>query len=160
MPVKLLGKSQASSHISKGRYSGVNHWRVEMQPKTTLTIVSAIGLIFSLVMFLAPEFVTREQFPNAEGQGFVDLVTLRYAIASLILALVIISFHLRNMAELALQILVMRGYALAFSVICITNIVLQFSGKISAIPPTIATGVIALLSFASWRGLLNRDVDV
>ena len=131
-----------------------------MQPKTTLTIVSAIGLIFSLVMFLAPEFVTREQFPNAEGQGFVDLVTLRYAIASLILALVIISFHLRNMAELALQILVMRGYALAFSVICITNTVLQFSGKISAIPPTIATGIIALLSFASWRGLLSRDNDV
>ena len=130
-----------------------------MQPKTTLTIVSAIGLIFSLVMFLAPEFVTREQFPNAEGQGFVDLVTLRYAIASVILALVIISFHLRNMAELALQILVMRGYALAFSVICITNIVLQISGKISAIPPTIATGIIALLSFASWRGLLNRDND-
>jgi len=67
---------------------------------------------------------------------------------------------LRNMAELALQILVMRGYALAFSVICITNIVLQFSGKISAIPPTIATGIIALLSFASWRGLLSRDNDI
>ena len=131
-----------------------------MQPKITLTIISVIGLIFSSVMFLAPEFVTREQFPNSEGQGFVDLVTLRYAIASLILALVIISFYLRNMADLALQTLVMRGYALAFSVICITNIVRQFSGKISAIPPTIATGIIALLSFASWRGLLSLGNDV
>ena len=128
-----------------------------MQPKITLTIISVIGLIFSSVMFLAPEFVTREQFPNSEGQGFVDLVTLRYAIASLILALVIISFYLRNMADLALQTLVMRGYALAFSIICITNIVLQFSGKISAIPPTIATGIIALLSFVSWRSLLNGN---
>jgi hypothetical protein len=35
-----------------------------MQPKTTLTIASLIGLIFSLAMFLAPEFVTREQFAN------------------------------------------------------------------------------------------------
>lgn len=128
-----------------------------MQPKITLTIISVIGLIFSSVMFLAPEFVTREQFPNAEGQSFVDLVTLRYAIASLILALVIISFHLRNMAELALQKHVMRGYALAFSVVCITNIVLQISGKISAVPPTIATGIIALLSFVSWRSLLNGN---
>ena len=55
-----------------------------MQPKTTLTIASVIGLIFSFAMFLAPEFVTREQFPNSEGQGFDDLVTLRYAIASII----------------------------------------------------------------------------
>lgn len=39
---------------------------------------------FSSVMFLAPEFVTREQFPNAEGQSVVDLVTVSYAIASLI----------------------------------------------------------------------------
>ena len=130
-----------------------------MQPKITLTITSLIGLIFSSVMFLAPEFVTREQFPNAEGQGFVDLVTLRYAIASLILALVIISFHLRNMAELALQIHVMRGYVVAFSVVCITNIVLHISGKISAVPPTIATGIIALLSFVSWRSLLNGNSE-
>ena len=128
-----------------------------MQPKITLTNISVIGLIFSSVMFLAPEFVTREQFPNSEGQGFVDLVTLRYVIASLILALVIISFHLRNMAELALQKHVMRGYALAFSVVCITNIVLQVSGKISAVPPTIATGIIALLSFVSWRSSLSGN---
>ena len=57
-----------------------------MKPKTTLTITGLIGLVFSLVMFVAPEFVTREQFPNAEGQGFTDLVTVRYAIASLIMA--------------------------------------------------------------------------
>ena len=130
-----------------------------MTPKTTLTITALIGLIFSSVMFLAPEFVTREQFPNAEGQGFVDLVTLRYAIASLILALVIISFHLRNMAELALQIYVTKGYAVASSVVIITNIVLQISGKISAVQPTIATGIIPLLSFVSWRSLLNGNSE-
>ena len=38
-----------------------------MKPKTTLTITALIGLVFSSVMFIAPEFVTREQFPNAEG---------------------------------------------------------------------------------------------
>ena len=124
-----------------------------MKPKTTLTITGLIGLVFSLVMFVAPEFVTREQFPNAEGQGFNDLITLRYAIASLILALVIITYHLRNIEGRAFQAHVMRGYTLAFSVVCITNLMLQVLGKISAVPPTVATGLIAILSFVSWRNL-------
>ena len=124
-----------------------------MKPKTTLTITALIGLIFSSVMFIAPEFVTREQFPNAEGQGFNDLITLRYAIASLILALVIITYHLRNIEGRAFQAHVMRGYTLAFSVVCVTNLMLQVLGKISAVPPTVATGLIAILSFVSWRNL-------
>ena len=124
-----------------------------MKPKTTLTITALIGLVFSSVMFIAPEFVTREQFPNAEGQGFTDLITLRYAIASLILALVIITFHLRNIEGRAFQAHVMRGYTLAFSVVCLTNLILQVLGKISAVPPTVATGLIAILSFVSWRNL-------
>ena len=124
-----------------------------MKPKITLTITALIGLVFSSVMFIAPEFVTREQFPNAEGQGFNDLITLRYAIASLILALVIITYHLRNIEGRAFQAHVMRGYTLAFSVICVTNLMLQILGKISAVPPTVATGLIAILSFVSWRNL-------
>ena len=124
-----------------------------MKPKTTLTITALIGLVFSSVMFIAPEFVTREQFPNAEEQGFTDLITLRYAIASLILALVIITFHLRNIEGRAFQAHVMRGYTLAFSVVCLTNLILQVLGKISVVPPTVATGLIAILSFVSWRNL-------
>ncbi len=124
-----------------------------MKPKTTLTITALIGLVFSSVMFIAPEFVTREQFPNAEGQGFNDLITLRYAIASLILALVIITYHLRNIEGRAFQAHVMRGYTLAFSVVCVTNLMLQVLDKISAVPPTVATGLIAILSFVSWRNL-------
>ena len=127
-----------------------------MQSKTTLTIASVIGLIFSLAMFLAPEFVTREQFPNSEGQGFVDPVTLRYSIASLILALVIISYHLRDITGHAFQIQVMRGYTLDFGVVCITNFALQLAGKISAVPPIVGTGVIAVLSFLTWRSLVSR----
>ena len=128
-----------------------------MKPKITLTITALIGLVFSSVMFIAPEFVTREQFPNAEGQGFTDLVTIRYAIASLILALVIITYHLRNIEGRAFQAHVMRGYTLAFSVVCITNLILQVLGKISAVPPTVATGVIAILAFVSWRNLAKTS---
>ena len=127
-----------------------------MKPKTTLTITGSIGLVFSLVMFVAPEFVTREQFPNAEGQGFTDLVTVRYAIASLIMALVIITYHLRNIEGQAFQAHVMRGYTLAFSVVCITTLILQILGKISAAPPIVGTGIAALLSFLSWRSLAKE----
>ena len=124
-----------------------------MTPKTTLTITALIGLIFSSVMYIAPEFVTREQFPNAEGQGFSDLITVRYGIASLVLALVIITYHLRNVEGQAFQAHVMRGYTLAFSVVCITTLVLQILGKISALPPIVGTGIVAILSLMSWRSL-------
>ena len=129
-----------------------------MKPKTTLTITGLIGLVFSLVMFVAPEFVTLEQFPNAEGQGFTDLVTVRYAIASLIMALVIITYHLRNIEGQAFQAHVMRGYTLAFSVVCITTLILQILGKISAVPPIVGTGIVAILSLFSWRSLA-KDSD-
>ena len=128
-----------------------------MKPKTTLTVTGSIGLVFSLVMFVAPEFVTREQFPNAEGQGFTDLVTVRYAIASLIMALVIITYHLRNIEGQAFQAHVMRGYSLAFSVVCITTLILQILGKISAAPPIVGTGIVAILSFFSWRSLAKKS---
>ena len=127
-----------------------------MKPKTTLTVTGSIGLVFSLVMFVAPEFVTREQFPNAEGQGFTDLVTVRYTIASLIMALVIITYHLRNIEGQAFQAHVMRGYSLAFSVVCITTLILQILGKISAAPPIVGTGIVAILSFFSWRRLAKE----
>jgi len=128
-----------------------------MKPKTTLIITALIGLVFSSVMYIAPEFVTREQFPNAEGQGFADLVTLRYGIASLILALVIITYHVRNIEGQAFQAHVMRGYTLAFSVVCITTLVLQILGKISAVPPIVGTGIVAILSFVSWRNIARES---
>ena len=108
-----------------------------MTPKLTLSIATFVGLIFSLGMFFAPEFVTKEQFPNSEGQGFEDLVTLRYALASVIFALATITFHLRNIEGLEFQKLVMRGYTIAFSVVFFTNLVLHISGKIYAIPPIV-----------------------
>jgi hypothetical protein len=80
-------------------------------------------------MFIAPEFVNREQFPNAEGQGFEDLVTLRYSVTSLILASVVFTYHLREIEGLAFQIHVMRGYSIAFSLVCMTNVVLHMSAK-------------------------------
>ena len=121
-----------------------------MTPKLTLTVAAIIALFFSLGMFFAPEFVTIEQFPNSEGQGFNDLVTLRYSLASVIFAIATISFHIRNIEGTELQKIVMRGYTIAFSAIFLTNLILHISGKISAIPPIIGTGFIAILSLITF----------
>ena len=51
----------------------------------------------------------------------------------------------------------MRGYTLAFSVVCITTLVLQILGKISAVPPIVGTGIVAILSFVSWRSLTQNS---
>lgn len=40
--------------------------------------------------------MTLEQFPNAEGKGLDHLITLRYALGSLIACIVVITFQLRN----------------------------------------------------------------
>ena len=124
-----------------------------MQFKITLLITCLIGLVFSIGMFLFPEFVTREQFAHSQGQGFDDLVTLRYTIASLILGLVVITFHLREIEGTLFQKNIMRGYWIAFSIVCVTNLILQILGKISAVPPTIGTATVALLTFLAWRSL-------
>ena len=121
-----------------------------MTPKFTLTVATIIALFFSLGMFFAPEFVTSEQFPNSEGQGFNDLVTLRYALASVIFAVATISFHIRNIEGTEFQKIVMRGYTIAFSAIFLTNLILHILGKISAIPPIIGTGFIAILSLITF----------
>ena len=59
----------------------------------------------------------------------------------------------------AFQIHVMRGYTLAFSVVCITNLALQLTGKISALPPILGTGIIAVLSLLTWRRLVSRTKE-
>ena len=130
-----------------------------MQFKMTLTITCAIGFVISIGMFVFPEFVTREQFSLSEGQGFEDLVTLRYAIASLILALAVITYHLREIEGTLFQKNIMRGYWIAFSIVFITNLVLQLLGKISAVPPTIGTGIIALFTFLAWRSLAKVRLE-
>ena len=129
-----------------------------MKPKTTLTLASIICLVLSLGMFLAPEFVTKEQFPNSEGKGLKDLITLRYALASFIFAIGCISFHLRNIEKSDLQKIVMRGYTIAFGVVFFTNLILHFSGKISAIPPIIATGFLTILSALSWLRIKDKNL--
>ena len=128
-----------------------------MSLKLTLTIASVLGSIFALAFYIAPEFVTRQQFPTAEGEGFHHLVTLRYALGSLVACIVIITFRLRNIEGVDHQKSIMLGYGIGFFLIFFTNLILQISGKISAIPPIVATGLISILSLYSWWNLRKNS---
>ena len=128
-----------------------------MSLKLTLTIASVLGAIFALAFYIAPEFVTRQQFPTAEGEGFHHLVTLRYALGSLVACIVIITFQLRNIEGVDHQKSIMLGYGIGFFLIFFTNLILQISGKISAIPPIVATGLISILSLYSWWNLRKNS---
>jgi hypothetical protein len=130
-----------------------------MTAKMTLTLISCIGLLLSSAFFLAPEFITLEQFPNAEGKGLEDLVTLRYAVASLIACIVVITFQLRNIEGINIQRSIMLGYAIGFSIVFATNLTLHLNAMISAIPPTIGTGMVVVLSIYSLFSLKIKDAN-
>ena len=121
-----------------------------MTSKITLTVASILGAIFTLGFYLVPEFVTLQQFPNAKGQGLDDLITLRYALASLVACIVVITVQLRGVEGREQQKSIMLGYGIGFFIIFFTNLTLQLAGLISAIPPIVATCFISLLSFYTW----------
>ena len=128
-----------------------------MSLRLTLTIGSVLGSIFALAFYIAPEFVTRQQFPTADGEGFQHLVTLRYVLGSLVACIVIITFQLLKIEGADHQKSIMLGYGIGFFLIFFTTLVLQLTGKISAIPPIIATGLISILSFYSWWNLRKNS---
>ena len=130
-----------------------------MNSKLTLIIISCIGLIFSLAFFIAPEFVTLQQFPDAEGEGLKDLVTLRYALASLIACIIVITFQLRNIDGINRQKSIMLGYAIGFGIVCITTLILHLNSMISAVPPIVGTGIVVILSLYSFFNLKKRNTN-
>ena len=128
-----------------------------MSLRLTLTIGSVLGSIFAISFYIAPEFVTRQQFPTAGGEGFQHLVTLRYVLGSLVACIVIITFQLLKIEGADHQKSIMLGYGIGFFLIFFTNLILQLSGKISAIPPIVVTGLISILSLYSWWNLRKNS---
>ena len=47
---------------------------------------------------------------------------------------------------------------MGFSIVCVTNLVLQTSGKISVVPPIIGTGIIAFMSLMAWLNLSKMSI--
>lgn len=83
-------------------------------------------------------------------------MTFRYSIANLISALAVVSYHLQEITEYCSQVLIMRGYALLIKSICITNIVIQLTGKIPAVTSSIPSELVAIIFRLACRNLRKK----
>ena len=121
-----------------------------MPYKIMMSIVSAVPLIFLLAFFAIPEFFVLNSYPSAEGLALEIGITYRYVMSGMLFIVVCIAFQSRNVEKVDDQKAILLGVAIATAVMCAVIISMPvFRGIPLSIPPMIATGTIAVLSFWS-----------
>ena len=108
-----------------------------------------------MIAFVAvPEFFVLQSYPSAEGLALEIGITHRYVMSGMLFIVVCFAFQSRNVEKVDNQKVILLGAAIAFSAMCAVIISLPlFRGIPLDIPPMIATGTIAGLSFWSLSKL-------
>jgi hypothetical protein len=121
-----------------------------MPYKRMMSIVCIVPLIFSLAFVAIPEFFILQWYPGTEGLALEIAITHRYDMAGMLFMVVCFAFQSRNVEGVHNQKAILLGAACAFSAMCAVIISLAlFRGIPLDIPPMIATGTLAGLSFWS-----------
>ena len=121
-----------------------------MPYKTMMSIVASVPLLFSVAFLVVPHFFILESYPNAEGLALEIGITHRYIMSGMLFMVVCFAFLSRNVEKVDNQKEILLGAAIGFSVMCAVIISMPvFRGIPLSIPPMIATGTIAALSFWS-----------
>ena len=121
-----------------------------MPYKIMMSIVAAVPLIFLIAFVAVPGFFVLQSYPSAEGLGLEIGITHRYIIAGMLFIVVCFAFQSRIVEKVDNQKEILLGAAIGFSVMCAVIISMPvFRGIPLSIPPMIATGTIAALSFWS-----------
>ncbi len=121
-----------------------------MPYKIMMSIVAAVPLIFLIAFVAVPQFFILQSYPNAEGLGLEIGITHRYIMAGMLFIVVCFAFQSRIVEKVDNQKAILLGAAIAFSAMCAVIIsIALFRGIPLDIPPMIATGTIAALSFWS-----------
>ena len=121
-----------------------------MPYKIMMSIVATVPLIFLLDFAAIPEFFVLKSYPSAEGLALEIGITHRYIMSGMLFIVVCFAFQSRNVEKVDNQKEILLGAAIGFSVMCAVIISMPvFSGIPLSIPPIIATGTIAALSFWS-----------
>ena len=104
-----------------------------------------------LIAFVAvPEFFVLQSYPSAEGLALEIGITHRYIMSGMLFIVVCFAFQSRNVEKVDNQKAILLGAAIGFSAMCAVIISMPvFRGIPLSIPPMIATGTIAALSFWS-----------
>jgi hypothetical protein len=124
-----------------------------MPYKIMMSIVAAVPLIFLIAFVAVPGFFVLQSYPSAEGLGLEIGITHRYIMAGMLFIVVCFAFQSRIVETVDNQKAILLGAAIGFSAMCAVIISMAvFRGLPLSVPPMIATGTIAALSFWSrWK---------
>ena len=126
-----------------------------MPYKIMMSVAAAVPLIFAVAFLVVPHFFILESYPNAEGLALEIGITQRYVMAGMLFMVLCIAFQSRNVEKVDDQKAILLGVAIGLVVMCAVIISMTvFRGIPLNIPPMIATGTVAVLSFWS-RSKLN-----
>ena len=126
-----------------------------MPYKIMMSIAATVPLIFLIAFVAVPQFFILQSYPNAEGLGLEIGITQRYIMAGMLFIVVCFAFQSRIVEKVDNQKAILLGAAIGFSAMCAVIISMAvFRGLPLSVPPMIATGTIAALSFWS-RSKLN-----
>ena len=121
-----------------------------MPYKIMMSVACIVPLLFSIAFVAIPQFFILESYPNAEGLALEIGITHRYVMAGMLFIVVCLLFQSRNVEGVDNQKAILLGVAIGFTVMCAVIISMTvFRGIPLNIPPMIATGLIAILSFWS-----------
>ena len=121
-----------------------------MPYKIMMSIVATVPLIFLIGFVAVPEFFVLQSYPSAEGLALEIGITHRYIMSGMLFMVACFAFQSRNVEKVDNQKEIHLGAAIGFSVMCAVIISMPvFRGIPLSIPPMIATGTIAALSFWS-----------
>jgi len=122
-----------------------------MPYKIMMSIAATVPLIFLIAFVAVPEFFILQSYPNAEGLGLEIGITHRYIMAGMLFIVVSLLFQSRKVEKVDNQKEILLGVSIGFAVMCAVIILMEgpLRGLPLPVPPVIATGAIAILSFWS-----------
>ena len=127
-----------------------------MPYKIMMTVAAIIPLVFGLAFLAVPHFFILGSYPNAEGLAMEVGITQRYVMAGMLFMTACLAFQSRNVEKVDDQKAILLGVSIGTFVMCALIILLEGPGRglPLLVPPVIATGALAVLSFWS-RSKLN-----
>ena len=122
-----------------------------MPYKRMMSTVATVPLIFLVAFVAVPEFFVLQSYPSAEGLALEIGITQRYVMAGMLFIVLCLLFQSRNVEGVDNQKAILLGVAIGFAVMCAVIILMEgpLRGLPLLVPPVIATGTIAILSFWS-----------
>ncbi len=122
-----------------------------MPYKIMMSIACIVPLLFSAAFLVIPQFFILESYPNAEGFALEIAITQRYVMSGMLFMVVCIAFQSRNVEKVDDQKAILLGVSIGTAVMCAVIILLEGPGRglPLLVPPVIATGALAILSFWS-----------